>query len=177
MTRYIKFLIIIFLGFLIFFILLKGLENPNQYLPNKKTSKIDLNLNFKSLFDKTDFTIGDLIKEDDYYLINVWASWCLPCKKEHSYLMNMKNDNLNIIGVNYKDKESSAKKFIFELGNPYSKILLDINGTKSIELGAIGVPETYLFKKTSKSIIKRYIGPLDQLKVDEIKNIIKNEQD
>ena len=85
-------------------------------------------------------------------------------------------NNINIIGINYKDNEVNAKKFLRELGNPYSQILLDPDGINSIELGAYGVPETFLLDTKSKKIIKKYIGPLDDIKFKEIVKIIKNEK-
>jgi len=75
----------------------------------------------------------------------------------------------------YNFKIKNAKKFIKELGNPYSKIVVDPSGVNSIELGAYGVPETILINNTSKTILKKYIGPLDDKKLGELKMIIKNE--
>ena len=82
-----------------------------------------------------------------------------------------KNKKIEIIGLNYKDNLNSAKKFIDELGNPYSIILLDIDGTKSIEWGAFGVPETFLIY--DNQMIKKFIGPLNSKLVLEIEKIIK----
>ena len=76
-----------------------------------------------------------------------------------------------IVGLNYKDKLHNAKKYINGLGNPYSTILLDGDGTRAIEWGAIGVPETFLIYENK--IIKRYIGPLNLKLVDEIKNYLR----
>ena len=73
-----------------------------------------------------------------------------------------------------KDKKSNAAKFLSDLGNPYHEVLIDLDGTKSIEFGAIGVPETYLIN--NKIIVKKYIGPLDQSKLKDIIKIIKNEK-
>ena len=87
-------------------------------------------------------------------------------------LINLaKIDKIEIIGLNYKDNPHNAEKFINELGNPYSTILLDRDGSRSIEWGAIGVPETFLIYENK--IIKRYIGPLNLRLIDEIKNYIK----
>ena len=85
-------------------------------------------------------------------------------------------NNIKVIGINYKDSEANAKKFLKKLGNPYSEILIDIDGTKSIELGAYGVPETFLLNSKSKKVIKKYIGPLNDEKFIEILKIIKNEK-
>jgi len=87
-------------------------------------------------------------------------------------LINLgKNKKIEIIGLNYKDNLNNAEKFINELGNPYSIILLDRDGTKAIEWGAFGVPETFLIYKNK--IIKRYIGPLNLKLIDEIEGHIK----
>ena len=108
----------------------------------------------------------------EHYLINIWASWCIPCRAEHSFLMALKNKNLNLLGINYKDNISNAQSFLNELGNPYSKILSDKNGVTSIELGAYGVPETFIVNK-EKKIIKKIIGPIDNEKFNEILELIK----
>ena len=176
MIKNIKFIIIILFSFFIFFIFLKGLDKPSNYLPEKTLNKIETNLVFKNLYDQEEILLEELIKNNSFSIINIWASWCLPCREEHYYLLKLKNINkINIIGVNYKDKKSNALKFLSDLKNPYSKVLIDKDGTKSIELGAIGVPETYLVNK-NQVIIKKYIGPLDNLKFKEIIEIIENEK-
>ncbi len=176
MIKNIKFIIIILFSFFIFFIFLKGLDKPSNYLPEKTLNKIETNLVFKNLYDQEEILLEELIKNNSFSIINIWASWCLPCREEHDYLLKLKNINkINIIGVNYKDKKSNALKFLSDLKNPYSKVLIDKDGIKSIELGAIGVPETYLVNK-NQVIIKKYIGPLDNLKFKEIIEIVENEK-
>jgi cytochrome c biogenesis protein CcmG/thiol:disulfide interchange protein DsbE len=86
--------------------------------------------------------------------------------------MALNNKNLNLLGINYKDNISNAQSFLNELGNPYSKILSDKNGVTSIELGAYGVPETFIVNK-EKKIIKKIIGPIDNEKFNEILELIK----
>ncbi len=175
MNNNIKFIVIVLFSLLIFFIFLKGLEKPNNYLPEENLNKIDTNLTFKKLYDQKEILLEEIINDDSFLIINVWASWCLPCRDEHAYLLKLKNTNLiNIIGVNYKDKKSNAIEFLSNLGNPYFEVLIDLDGTKSIELGAIGVPETYLIN--NKKVVKKYIGPLDEIKFKEIIEIIKNEK-
>ena len=175
MNNNIKFIVIVLFSLLIFFIFLKGLEKPNSYLPEKNLNKIDTNLTFKKLYDQKEVLLEELINDDSFLIINIWASWCLPCRDEHAYLLKLKNTNvINIIGINYKDKKSNAIEFLSNLENPYFEVLVDLDGTKSIELGAIGVPETYLIN--NKIVVKKYIGPLDELKFKEIIEIIKNEK-
>ena len=128
----------------------------------------------KELFSNEQFQSNDLIKVNKFTILNIWASWCIPCKQEHSLLMDLKNKtDINIIGLNYKDKKNNAKNFINELGNPFSKILTDPDGIISISLGAYGVPETFLLNNKSK-VIRKYIGPLNNDHVLEIINIIKS---
>ena len=83
-----------------------------------------------------------------------------------------KNQSIKLIGLNYRDNFNNAKKFIDDFGNPYSRILIDKDGTLGVEFGAYGVPETFLIDK-NKNIIKKFIGPINQEIVNEIKLIIK----
>ena len=175
MNNNIKFIVIVLFSLLIFFIFLKGLEKPNNYLPEKNLNKVDTSLVFKNLNDQKEILLGELINNDSFSIINIWASWCLPCRDEHVYLLKLRNTNkVNIIGINYKDKKSNAIEFLSDLGNPYYEVLVDLDGTKSIELGAIGVPETYLIN--NKIVVKKYIGPLDDIKFKEIIEIINDEK-
>ena len=175
MNKNIKFIIIILFSLFVFFVFYKGLEKPNNYLPEKNLNKVDISLVFKNLNDHKKILLGELINNDSFSIINIWASWCLPCRDEHDYLLKLRNTNkINIIGINYKDKKSNAIEFLSDLGNPYHEVLVDLDGTKSIELGAIGVPETYLIN--NKIVVKKYIGPLDNEKFKEIIDIIKDEK-
>jgi cytochrome c biogenesis protein CcmG/thiol:disulfide interchange protein DsbE len=82
-------------------------------------------------------------------------------EQEHPILMELtKNDNLKVIGMNYKDTKKNAKNFLKELGNPYDNIIFDNKGTNAIEWGAYGVPESFLIN--NNKIIKKYIGPLNK---------------
>ena len=83
-----------------------------------------------------------------------------------------KNENVKIIGLNYKDNLNNAKNFINELGNPYSKNLTDKNGLLSIEFGAYGVPETFIINKR-KIVINKFIGPINKKTLNQIRKIIK----
>ena len=162
--------IIIFV--IIFFIFYKGLEDSKIYIPNEYSKK-DI-----PVFDTEDFFSGENVKSstifelDEIYLINIWSSWCVPCRKEHSFLMNLKSDDkINVIGINYRDNFKNAKNFLQELGNPFKEIYIDIDGTTAIEWGAYGVPESFLI--INNEIIKKYIGPLNQQLIDEIYLLIK----
>ena len=166
-NRIIYFLLIIFFIF-VFVILYRGLNNSNLYTPKTEVKNIP-EFTSKTFFKKNSVNSKDIFNKNNFYLLNIWASWCVPCRDEHPLLINLsKSKKIDIIGLNYKDDFNNAEKFINEFGNPYSIILLDRNGTKAIEWGAIGVPETFLIHKNR--IIKRYIGPLNSKLIKEIES-------
>lgn len=168
------FSIIILSLFLILVIMLISLNKKNEYLPEKNVGTKALNLVGIDFFSEKKINLDNLNKNEKFIIINIWSSWCLPCRLEHQYIkkINTINDSI-LIGINYKDKKNSAQEFLEELGNPYDLILSDIDGTISIELGAYGVPETYIINNEDKKIVAKYIGPLDMKKFEKIKLIIK----
>jgi cytochrome c biogenesis protein CcmG/thiol:disulfide interchange protein DsbE len=83
-----------------------------------------------------------------------------------------KNQSVKLIGLNYRDNLNNAKNFITDFGNPYSQIIIDDDGTLSVEFGAYGVPETFIIDK-NKQIIRKFIGPINKDIIEEIKSIIK----
>ena len=155
--------------FIIFF---KGLKNSNIYKPNLNLEKKVPSLVFKSFDTNSDIISENIFNKNKFYLMNIWASWCIPCRDEHKFLMKLKNtEEIELIGLNYKDNNSNAKNFLGEIGNPYDKIFVDKDGTSSINWGAYGVPESFLIYKNK--IIKRYIGPINNENLIEIEKIIK----
>ena len=174
MSKNIKLICIVLFTVFSFFILLKGLDKSNIYSPEIKESNVDFNFKAKYLFSEEEVFINELLNNEGMSLINIWASWCLPCRDEHAYLLNLNSLNkLSIIGINYKDDEKNAKQFLSELGNPYTNIITDPKGINSIEFGAFGVPETYLIDNKSKLIIQKFIGPLDDKAFAKIINIVQ----
>jgi len=167
--------LIIFLIFLIFcfIIFYKGLNKPNTYTPKNNAEKNLPIFKSEDFFTNTPIESKKVFGEESYYIVNIWASWCVPCRKEHSLLMELnKNQSIKLIGLNYKDNLGNAKKFIDELGNPYMQILIDKDGTLAVEFGAYGVPETFLIDK-NKKIIKKFVGPINKKIMKEIKLTIK----
>ena len=153
------FLVFFFLS--IFFIFFKGLQNSNIYTPNTNLEK-NIPSFVAEIFDTdNDISSEEIFEKKNFYLMNIWASWCVPCRKEHVFLMELsKQKNIKIIGINYKDKNINALNFLKELNSPYEMVLLDPDGTLAIEWGAYGVPETFLIY--NKKIIKKIIGPLNE---------------
>ncbi len=167
------YLISILLLVLIFFLFYKGLKNSSIYTPVTGIEK-DIPSFEAKIFNKNENINSNeiFIDNNKFYLLNVWASWCVPCIEEHPFLLELtEQKNLKLIGLNYKDNKIKAKKFLNKLGNPYSIIILDYNGTLAIDWGAYGVPETFLIKE--KKIIKKIIGPINDNYLIEIKELIK----
>jgi len=103
----------IFIIFIVIFIILyKGLQETNIYIPESK-SNYEVPASMVKLFDnnETANTI-EIFQSDKLYLLNIWSSWCVPCREEHPFLMELKkNKQLKIIGMNYKDTKKNAKNF------------------------------------------------------------------
>ena len=157
---------------IIFVFFYRGLKNTNIYTPEIKINNKIPTFRGDLFYSNQVVNSSNIFKSDKFYLLNIWSSWCVPCRKEHALLMNlMKNKKIDVIGINYKDTKLNAENFLSELGNPYEKIIFDKEGIIAIEWGAYGVPESFLIK--DGIILKRYIGPLDKKLTKEIKLIIK----
>jgi hypothetical protein len=87
MVKNIKLISVVFLVIVSFFILLKGLNKTNNYSPNLNSNKIDFNFKAKFLYSDEEATLYELINDKDFSIINIWASWCLLCRDEHSFLL------------------------------------------------------------------------------------------
>ena len=97
------------------------------------------------------------------WLLNVWASWCVSCKDEHPLFVELaKRGELKaFVGLNYKDTQAGAQKWLKELGDPYSVSIVDADGRVGIDLGVYGVPETFVMDK--KGIVRyKHVGPISE---------------
>jgi cytochrome c biogenesis protein CcmG/thiol:disulfide interchange protein DsbE len=100
----------------------------------------------------------DLI--DHVSLVNVFASWCVPCRAEHPLFMELSaTAEVPLYGINYKDPPEQARAWLDELGDPYDRIGADINGRAGIEWGVYGVPETFVIAPDG-TIVYRHVGPI-----------------
>jgi cytochrome c biogenesis protein CcmG/thiol:disulfide interchange protein DsbE len=93
-------------------------------------------------------------------VVNVWASWCVPCRQEHPALVELaKNPGVRVVGINYKDNPENARRFLGSLGNPFAAVGMDPNGRAAINWGVYGVPETFAVGSDG-TIRHKHIGPL-----------------
>ena len=155
--------------FVVFFSLNNDTSKLSSPLVGKKVPEFSL----PNLFGQEELTNLDLNTENPI-LLNVWSSWCIPCRAEHDILMVLSElYEVEIFGLNYKDNSEEAKKFINNLGNPFVKIGSDNSGRTAIDLGVYGVPETYII--ANGIIIYKHIGPIHMNEMEEkILPIIRN---
>jgi cytochrome c biogenesis protein CcmG/thiol:disulfide interchange protein DsbE len=112
------------------------------------------------------FSDADL-KQGQVTLVNIFASWCVPCREEHPILMQMAKDpklkalGVRLYGLNYKDEAANARGFIAQYGNPYERTGADLKGRAGIDWGVYGVPETFVVRGDG-SIAYKQIGPITQ---------------
>ena len=117
------------------------------------------------IIEGTDFYSNETVKLNDLMdnnlaLVNVWASWCVTCRKEHQVIMNIaKNNNLKLIGINYKDTKIDGEEYLKVMGNPFDEIVFDPNGEIGMELGVYATPETFLISREGL-IIHKHIGEI-----------------
>lgn len=93
------------------------------------------------------------------YVINLFASWCTPCRAEHPLLMELEAQGVEIVGVAYKDRPEASAQFLTSLGDPYRTVVMDRDGRFGLDVGLIGVPETYVIGPDGV-IRAAYRGPL-----------------
>jgi cytochrome c biogenesis protein CcmG/thiol:disulfide interchange protein DsbE len=100
-------------------------------------------------------------------LVNMFASWCAPCRVEHPVLLRLKEEGrVTVFGIDYKDKPEDVKAWLGRLGNPYTRLGADLEGRVAIEWGVYGVPETYVIDREGR-IRYRHVGPLQPRDLEE----------
>lgn len=105
--------------------------------------------------------------KDKISIVNVFASWCVPCRQEHPQIVKLgEDDRLQIVGINQRDSTKNALGFLAELGNPYDSVGVDRSGRASIEWGVYGVPETFIVNHEGRIIFK-HVGPISRRSLEE----------
>ncbi|MEM7277892.1 MAG: DsbE family thiol:disulfide interchange protein [Pseudomonadota bacterium] len=97
-----------------------------------------------------------------YFLVNVWASWCFACRDEHDFLLGLNQKKIiPVVGLNWRDERTDALRWLQALGNPYEAIAFDLEGRVGIEFGVYGAPETFLIGPDG-TILYKHVSPLTQ---------------
>ena len=143
-----------------------GMKTGSDTLPSALIGRPVPDFNLPPIEGRQDgFDTADL--QGKVSLVNVWASWCVPCRAENPLLVALsKRGIVPIYGLNYKDKAKDALGFLAELGDPFTRIGADIAGRVAIDWGVYGVPETYVIDAEGR-IVYRQVGPVDQKILDE----------
>lgn len=156
-------IVLIFLIFL-FQLLNKDVTKLSSALIEKPVPEFEM----QTLYSDITLLNSNDINSSNVALVNVWASWCIPCRAEHEILMLLsKIEGLDLYGINYKDKKINALNFLNNLGNPFKKIGVDKNGRSSMVWGVYGIPETFITHKGT--VIYKHIGPIH---LNELENVI-----
>jgi cytochrome c biogenesis protein CcmG/thiol:disulfide interchange protein DsbE len=139
--------------------LLRGLELDPREMPSALIDRPLPEFTLPSLGSDTlvnrEAVIGEVA------LFNVWATWCVSCRVEHPYLNQLTQQGVPIYGVNYKDEDQDALRWLQELGNPYRLNIVDADGSLGLDLGVYGAPETYLVD--AGGVIRyRHVGVVDE---------------
>ena len=154
-------------GFIVLVIFLAiGLTKDPRKLPSPFIGKVapDFSLPLLHQADKT-FSPKSMLGK--VWVLNVWASWCVSCRAEHSVLNDLvKNKNVNLIGLNYKDEVNDARRWLSRFGDPYQLSLSDIEGLAGIDWGVYGVPETFVMDKKG-TVRFKHTGPVTRKDVKE----------
>ena len=111
-----------------------------------------------ALADLPAVTAEDLVR-GEVTLVNFWASWCPPCHAEHPTLLQMQAEGIPIVGVNFKDQEGPAAKYLDEDGNPFLAVAFDPQGRTAIDWGVSAPPETFILDAEG-TVLFRFAGPL-----------------
>ena len=140
------------------FLFLSLNSNPDK-LPSPLVGKKLPAIEGVDFYSNENIKLNDLMG-DQLALINVWASWCVTCRKEHQVIMEIaKNNNLKLIGINYKDSRSDGEKYLEVMGNPFDEIIFDPQGKIGMDLGVYATPETFLISSDGL-IIHKHIGEI-----------------
>ena len=108
------------------------------------------------------------LRQGDVTVVNIWASWCVPCRTEHPLLLDLsKRSDFKLVGINYKDESENARRFLGSLGQPYRATGADEKGRSAVDWGVYGVPESFVVD--GKGVIRyKWIGPLSAEAVDKV---------
>jgi cytochrome c biogenesis protein CcmG/thiol:disulfide interchange protein DsbE len=159
MVRYLRYLVPLAIFALLVAFLFRGLSLDPKLVPSPLVGKPIPTFTLTRL-DNPAVTISDADFRGKVTLLNVWATWCVSCRREHETLVELaKTGQVEIYGLNYKDNREDANRYLAQLGNPYVANAFDNDGRVGIDWGVYGAPETFVIDR--EGIIRhKHIGPL-----------------
>ena len=159
MARYLRYLVPLAIFALLVAFLFRGLSLDPKLVPSPLVGKPMPTFTLTRL-DNPAVTISDADFKGKVTLLNVWATWCVSCRREHETLVQLaKTGKVDIYGLNYKDNREDANRWLNRLGNPYVANAFDSDGRVGIDWGVYGAPETFIIDR--EGIIRhKHIGPL-----------------
>lgn len=138
-----------------------GLGKDPSQLPSPLINKPAPQFELPSVTDPTK-TVGSADFENQVAIVNVWATWCVGCRQEHGFLMQLSRSGvIPIYGLNWRDNRAEAQRFLQQLGNPFVDSAFDQDGRVGIDWGVYGAPETFLVGADGNVLFKQ-LGPLNQ---------------
>lgn len=150
--------LLLFVGLAI--LLASGLGRDTEELPTALAGKPLPTLQLPSLV-RTGTEVNNELFLGHWTLLNVWASWCPTCYVEHPYLMELADQGVRLVGLNYKDDLDKARQYLAKLGNPYIEVAVDESGSYGIDLGVYGAPETFIINPQGE-VVLRYVGEVNE---------------
>lgn len=145
--------LLLFIGFI--FLLMSGLGKDPRKIPSPLINKPAPDFTLPTLYNpEKNISKDDLLGQ--YYLLNVWGSWCPSCRVEHPVIEEIARSGvIPVYGLNWKDEPENAKAWLHQFGNPYTEILVDYEGRTAINFGVYGAPETFVIDQ--KGIIRHKV--------------------
>ncbi len=152
---------------MVLLVFLLGLERPDvNVLPSPLIDKPVPAFSLDALRDGGQGLSSEVLAQPGVKLVNVWASWCGPCRAEHPQLMALAARGVTLYGINYKDKRGDATGFLDGMGDPFQRIGADTTGRVGIDFGVYGVPETFVVDG-SGTITYKHVGPIMPKDIDK----------
>ncbi|SET62343.1 DsbE family thiol:disulfide interchange protein [Oceanicella actignis] len=136
-----------------------GLGRDHETLPSPLVSKPVPEFSLPGLREGEPPLDSALLRAPGVKMVNIWASWCGPCRVEHPFLMQLKALGVPVYGINYKDSRANALRFLEEEGDPFAQVGADEKGRAAIEWGVYGVPESFVVDGQGR-IAYKHVGPI-----------------
>lgn len=137
----------------------KFLDYQRDTLPSALIGRPAPETDLPPLFEGADRLTTEALRGGGVQVVNVWASWCGPCRAEHPFIVEIAEAGIPVHGLNNRDEPANAKRFLQELGDPFTLIGVDRSGRASIDWGVYGVPETFVINDAGE-IVYKHVGPI-----------------